>query len=145
MNIKSAEKLQPEKKEFSQEEIERINEAKKRLQVLIDKADETVGIALGNKLILELDGARLYKFLESIAKEANDIETPENSADEIISYLEELGERVKLPDDTRREKAENLIKKLEEMGQEKAYQETTGDIDSQIQGSKKRKGGFLRL
>lgn len=146
MKFESTERAQPEKKEFSQEEIERINVAKERLQALTDKAATTVGMALENKFIPELDGARLYKFLEKIAEEANDVDNPENGADEIVAHLEWLGERVKLPDDTRREKAEGLIKKLEEMGQEKAYQETTSDIDSQVQNrGQKKKGGFLRM
>jgi len=145
--MESVERVQPEKKGFSHEEIERINGAKERLQGLIDKAATTADMAVNNELMPELSGARLRKFLENIAKEANDIETPENSVDEIIAHLEWLGERVKLPGDIKKENIGKVLTEMQEKAeQEKAHQEITGDIDSQIENRKqKKKGGFLRM
>ncbi|GEM_PF-4647086 len=146
MKIESAERAQPEEQERSQEEIERINEAKVRLQAIIDKAATTADRAVDNKFIPELVGARLRKFLEKTAKEANDVDNSENGTDIIVAYIEDLCEKVKLPGDIRMEKdGKFILQQLEEMEQ-RVYQETTGDIDSQIQNRKqKRKGGFLRL
>lgn len=147
MKFGSAELAQPEKEERSQEEIDRINGAKERLQALTDKAATTVGMALENKFIPELDGARLYKFLEKIAEEANDADNSKNGTDEIVTYIEDLCERVKLPGDIRMENdGKFILQQLEEMERQMAYQETTGDIDSQIENRKqKKRGGFLRL
>ncbi|MEK7547227.1 MAG: hypothetical protein AAB536_03570 [Patescibacteria group bacterium] len=161
MSIESAEQAHFGKEERSQAEIDRINDSKKRLQILVDRATATVNMALENKFIPELDGARLYKFLENIAKESNDIDKPENSADKIVAYIEGLYERVKLSGDTEIENAEKLlekfggeglIKKIEETPMEReetSYEKNNqkpGNKDSHIRNHKqKRKGSFLRL
>ena len=153
MKTHSAEHAQPIKEELSEEEIARINWSKERLQFLIDKATTMVNMALQKKSILELDGARLYKFVEKSGEEAGAVSESENSADEIVGYIEILCDKVKFPEDIKKEEGvENtvnlLLKKfdeLEQSEQKEAYGTATQDIDGQLQkrGKGKRKGGFL--
>ena len=153
MKFESAERARPEKEERSQEEIDRINESKERLQALIDKAATTADMAVNNELMLELDGARLRKFLEEISKDANDVDNPENDTDIIVAYIESLCERVRLPGDIRMEEnGKLLLQRFEELEQEKARQKITGNIDGGIGNYRKpkysepkKRRGFLRL
>lgn len=139
---------EPEKtRERSPKEIEWINRSKEMVVRALDKAETATNEALDGGEIREIDYRRIYKFLEEIAEETNQIENEDISVDEVVKRLAEIRERLELPKAALDMKSrlgekgkhrEMLLKKMEEWeqkrkeGQEKAHQKTTSKIDAQL-------------
>ncbi|MBI4085456.1 MAG: hypothetical protein HY432_03065 [Candidatus Liptonbacteria bacterium] len=139
---KAFETTSPGQKERTGEEIERINAVKEDIQAFVDRATTTVNMALENKFITdELKAARLYKFLEKVAEEANDLERSDKSTDEVIAGLKELYDKVKLPGDIEQEKnVESYLERLEQEERQRSYKnETTANIDRQLEAQKRNR------
>ncbi len=94
---------------------ELIEEAERSLQILMDRATNKINLAFENKLISEDDEERLYKFLVQINEEIAAADEDSKDINETLIRLKTLSNRLKLPEDIKLEKQEELtLQKLEE-------------------------------